>query len=60
MKPAHVLVLSVLVGVGFAVSYILRGHVLPGIVGGVLAAILLYVAIGRFDDQRERRNSERR
>ena len=38
MKPLHVIVLSILVGVGFFVTYALRGDVLPGIVGGILAA----------------------
>jgi uncharacterized membrane protein YfcA len=51
IRPAHALVLSVLVGLGFAVTYILRGHVLPGLVGGVLAAIMLYLAIDRFQAQ---------
>jgi hypothetical protein len=61
MKPLHQLIVCVLVGVGFAVSYIARGHVAPGLVGGVLAAILLYIVIGRFEEQsaQRRRNRER-
>jgi uncharacterized membrane protein YfcA len=60
MRPLHLIVLCVLVGVGFAVSYAARGHVLPGLVGGVLAAILLYVVIGRFEEQQEQRRRDRR
>jgi hypothetical protein len=60
MKPLYVIVLSILVGVGFFVTYALRGDVLPGIVGGILAAILLYVVILRFDQQTEARRRNRR
>jgi hypothetical protein len=60
MKPLHVIVLSILVGVGFFVTYALRGDVLPGIVGGILAAILLYVVILRFGQQHEQRRRDRR
>jgi uncharacterized membrane protein YfcA len=51
VRQAHVLILSVLVGIAFAIMYAIDGHVLPGLVGGVLAAILLYLAIGRFQEQ---------
>jgi hypothetical protein len=60
MKPLHVIVLSILVGVGFFVTYALRGDVLPGIVGGILAAILLYLVILRFGQQHEQRRRDRR
>ena len=59
MKPLHQAVVSVLVGVAFAVGYILRGHVLPGIVGGVLAAILLFLVLTRFQEQVAQRRRER-
>jgi uncharacterized membrane protein YfcA len=51
MRQAHVAILSVLVGIAFAIMYAIDGHVLPGLVGGVLAAIVLYLAIGRFQEQ---------
>jgi uncharacterized membrane protein YfcA len=51
VRQAHVVALSVFVGVAFAVMYAIDGHVLPGLVGGVLAAIVLYLAIGRFQEQ---------
>ena len=60
MRPLHVIVLSVVIGAGFAISYAARGHVLPGLVGGVLAAILLYLVIARFDEQQEQRRRNRR
>jgi len=60
MRPLHVIVLSVVVGAGFAISYAARGHVLPGLVGGVLAAILLYLVMGRFEQQQEQRRRNRR
>ncbi len=51
MRPAHRVALSVVVGVLFTATYVIGGKVAPGIVGGILAAILLYVAIGRFEQQ---------
>jgi ABC-type Mn2+/Zn2+ transport system permease subunit len=59
MKPLHQIVLCVLLGVAFAVSYILRGHLWPGIVGGILAGILLYLVIGRFEEQTAQRRRDR-
>jgi hypothetical protein len=60
MRPLHQIILCVVVGVGFAVSYAARGHLVPGLVGGALAAILLYVVIGRFQEQQEERRRDRR
>jgi hypothetical protein len=51
VRPAHRAALAAIVGVLFAVTYVIGGKALPGIVGGVLAAILLWVAIGRFEAQ---------
>jgi uncharacterized protein (DUF2062 family) len=59
MRPAHRAALAATVGVLFAVTYVVGGKVLPGIVGGVLAAILLYVAIGRFQEQHEANRARR-
>jgi hypothetical protein len=59
MKPLHQLVICVLVGAGFAVGYIARGHVWPGIVGGILAAVLLHLVLGRFQEQTEQRRRDR-
>jgi uncharacterized protein (DUF2062 family) len=59
MGRSHLVLLSVLVGVGFAVTYAIRGDVLPGLVGGVLAAILLFVAVGRFQEQHAAQQARR-
>ena len=60
MRPLHVVILCVVVGGGFFGTYAARGHVLPGLVGGVLAAILLYLVIGRFEEQQAQRRRDRR
>jgi uncharacterized protein (DUF2062 family) len=60
MRPLHLIVLAVLIGAGFAISNVARGHVLSGLVGGVLAAILVYVVMGRFEQQHEQRRRNRR
>jgi hypothetical protein len=60
MKPLHVIVLAVLIGAGFFATYAARGDVLPGIVGGILAAVLVYVVILRFEQQSAARRRNRR
>jgi hypothetical protein len=60
MRPLHLVILCVVVGAGFFGTYAARGDVLPGLVGGVLAAILLYVVIGRFEEQQAQRRRDRR
>jgi hypothetical protein len=51
VRRNHRAILAVLVGAGYAITYSLAGHVVPGLVGGVLAAVLLYLAIDRFERQ---------
>lgn len=57
-------VVAVAFGVVYAVSSILRGSVLPGIVTGVLGAVLVYLVLGRVtehnDAVRRRREREQR
>jgi hypothetical protein len=60
MKPLHVIVLALVVGIGFFATYAARGDVLPGAVGGILAAILVYVVILRFEQQSAARRRDRR
>ena len=61
MKPLHVIVLARPGG-----GRVLRGptpragDVLPGIVGGILAAVLVFVVILRFEQQSEARRRDRR
>ncbi len=49
-----------LVGAGYAITYSLNGHVVPGLVGGVLAAVLLYLVIDRYERQVRARRARRR
>jgi len=51
VRPAYRIAAGATAGILFAVTYVVAGKVAPGLVGGVLAAILLYVAIGRFEEQ---------
>ena len=55
-------VVGVFFGVAFALSSILRGDVAPGLVGGALAAVLVYLVLGRVQEHNEqvRRRRERR
>jgi hypothetical protein len=53
-------VLALLVGAGYAVTYTLNGHLVPGLVGGVLAAVLLFLVIDRFERQSRARRERRR
>jgi xanthine/uracil permease len=52
--------LALVVGVGYAVAYALNGHLLPGLVGGALAAVLLFLVIDRFERQTAARRARRR
>jgi hypothetical protein len=60
VRPAHRAALAATVGILFAITYVIGGKIAPGIVGGVLAAILLYVAIGRFEEQHAAKQARRR
>jgi len=58
VTPAGRLAVAVLVGVLFAVGSIARGNVLPGLVGGVLASVLVVLVL-REVAERERRRRRR-
>ena len=49
-------------GAAFALSNVLRGDVAPGLVGGALAAVLVYLVLQRVHDHNEavKRRRERR
>jgi len=49
-------------GACFAVSTVLRGDVAPGLVGGALAGVLVYLVLQRVQDHNDavRRRRERR
>jgi hypothetical protein len=46
---------GVLIGTLYALGMILRGHAVPGIVGGVLAAILCVLVLREAEARRRRR-----
>jgi predicted PurR-regulated permease PerM len=54
------IVVAVLVGAGYAITYTLNGHLVPGLVGGVLAAVLLFLVVDRFERQTRARRERRR
>jgi hypothetical protein len=60
VRPAHRAALAATIGILFALTYVIGGKIAPGIVGGVLAAILLYIAIGRFEQQHAANQARRR
>jgi len=43
------------IGVLYAIGSIARGYLLAGLVGGVLAAIVVYLVLKRYAEQRARR-----
>jgi L-lactate permease len=55
------IIVAVVFGVAFAVSAALRGEVLPGLVTGVLGAILVFLVLKRVTEHNEavRRRRER-
>jgi hypothetical protein len=54
------IVVALLVGAGYAITYTLNGHLVPGLVGGALAAVLLFLVIERFERQTRARRERRR
>ena len=61
MSPRQMAIVAVLSGIAFAVSSSLRGHVLPGIVTGVIGAVLVYIVLVRVGEHNAemRRRRER-
>jgi hypothetical protein len=55
-------IVAVLFGAAFAISGILRGDVAPGLVGGALGAVLVFLVLRRVQEHNEvtRRRRERR
>ncbi len=54
-------IVAAVLGVAFAVNSILRGHVLPGLVTGVLGAVVVFLVLGRVQEHNAtvRRRRER-
>jgi hypothetical protein len=60
----HMMIVSAFFGAAFAISGIVRGDVAPGLVGGVLGAVLVYLLLQRVHEHNEamrrRRDREER
>jgi len=61
MSRRAMAIVAALFGVAYAVSAAIRGQVLPGIVTGVLGAVLVYLVLGRVTEHNAavRRRRER-
>ena len=55
MSRRHVVIFAVFVGVLYAVGMAGRGEVLPGLVGGALAAVLAYLVFTEVGNRQRRR-----
>jgi hypothetical protein len=58
MPKLHMAIFGGFVGLLYAVPMVARGAVAPGIVGGVLAAILTFLVFRRVGERQRRRNRE--
>ena len=45
------LIIALVVGVGYVVSSVLRGHVVSGLATGALGALLVFVVLVRLQEQ---------
>ncbi len=59
MKPRQWALAGAFIGILFAVGSIARGDAAPGIVGGVLAAILCFLVFREVGERQRRRNRGR-
>jgi hypothetical protein len=59
LSRSQVIIVAVFVGGLYAAGSIARDDVVPGIVGGILAAVLMYLVILRFQDRRRAREQGR-
>jgi L-lactate permease len=61
MSRQAMLIVAVVFGIAFAASAALRGEVLPGLVTGVIGAILVFLVLKRVTEHNEavRRRRER-
>jgi hypothetical protein len=59
MSRRNVAIFAVVVGVLYAVGMIGRGEVVPGVVGGVLAAVLAYLVFTEVGNRQRRRIAAR-
>jgi len=59
MARRNVAIFAVFIGVLYAVGAIARGDVAPGLVGGVLAAVLAYLVFTEVGNRQRRRIAAR-
>lgn len=59
MSRRNVVIFAVFVGVLYAVGMVGRGEVLPGLVGGALAAVLAYLVFTEVGNRQRRRIAAR-
>ena len=59
MPTRHIVIFAVIVGMLYGVPTVARGDVAPGIVGGILAAILCFLVFRRVSERQRLRNAER-
>jgi asparagine N-glycosylation enzyme membrane subunit Stt3 len=55
LGPRGRVIAGIVVFVLYAVSFLLRGSVLPGLVGGALAGVLVFLLLREAEDRRRRR-----
>jgi VanZ family protein len=58
LTRGQIVILAVFVGALYAAGAIIRDDVAPGIVGGVLAGILMYLVLGRVNERIRRRRRD--
>jgi fructose-specific phosphotransferase system IIC component len=59
VTATHRLIAALFVGVLYAVSTIAAGHLLPGLVGGALAALLMWLVLQRLEERARARRRDR-
>jgi asparagine N-glycosylation enzyme membrane subunit Stt3 len=60
MRPLHMAIVGAVFAAAFSISNVARGNVLPGIVGGVLGGILVYLVLLRVQQHNEALRRRRR
>jgi uncharacterized protein (DUF2062 family) len=59
MPLLHKIVAGAVMGVLYAGWMTYNGHLVPGVVGGILAAIVLVLVLTRLEERRRQRHFER-
>jgi L-lactate permease len=59
LSRKQIAVIGALFGIVYAVSSVLRGNVLPGIVAGALGGVLVFLTVTRFQERHAARRRKR-